>query len=85
LMAKNCPGVVVAVGADRYELGNWVLSQSEIDCFILDDGFQHLGLHRDLNVLLVDGSDSFGLQKLLPAGRLREPLSGAGRATAVVV
>jgi tetraacyldisaccharide 4'-kinase len=85
LMAKNCPGVVVAVGSDRYKLGNWVLTQSEIDYFILDDGFQHLGLYRDLNFLLVDGSDSFGLQKLLPAGRLREPLSAAGRATAVVV
>jgi tetraacyldisaccharide 4'-kinase len=85
LMAKKCPGVVVAVGTDRYKLGNWVLTQSEIDCFILDDGFQHLGLYRDLNFLLVDGSDSFGLQKLLPAGRLREPLSAAGRATAVVI
>ena len=62
-----------------------MLTQSEIDCFILDDGFQHLGLYRDLNFLLVDGSDSFGLDKLLPAGRLREPLSAAGRATAVVV
>ena len=85
LMAKNCPGVVVAVGSDRFKLGHWVLTQSEIDCFILDDGFQHLGLYRDLNFLLVDGSDSFGLEKLLPAGRLREPLSSAGRATAVVV
>ncbi|MDX1412026.1 MAG: tetraacyldisaccharide 4'-kinase [Nitrospirales bacterium] len=85
LMAINCPGVVVAVGSDRYKLGHWVLAQSEIDCFILDDGFQHLGLYRDLNFLLVDGSDSFGLDKLLPAGRLREPLSAAGRATAVVV
>ena len=85
LMAKNCPGVVVAVGADRYELGKWVLGQSEIDCFILDDGFQHLGLHRDLNFLLIDGSDSSGLQKMLPAGRLREPLAAAERATAVIV
>ena len=85
LMAKNCPGVVVAVGSDRFKLGRWVLTQSEIDCFILDDGFQHLGLYRDLNFLLVDGSDSFGLEKLLPAGRLREPLSAAGRATAIVV
>lgn len=85
LMAKHCPGVVVAVGTDRYELGQWVLTQSDIDCFILDDGYQHLGLYRDLNLLLIDGSDSSGLRKLLPAGRLREPLSAAGRATAVVI
>ena len=85
LMAKNCPGVVVAVGADRYELGKWVLTQLDIDCFILDDGYQHVRLIRDVNVLLVDGSDSSGLKKLLPAGRLREPLTAAGRATAIVI
>ena len=85
LMATKCPGVVVAVGRDRHRLGAWVLTQFEIDCFILDDGFQHLGLYRDLNFLLVDGSDSIGLQKLLPAGRLREPLSAGKRATAIIV
>ena len=79
LMAKHCSGVVVAVGSDRYELGKWVLRQASVDCFILDDGFQHLSLHRDVNLLLVDGTDPQGLQKLLPAGRLREPLSGCGK------
>ena len=85
LMAKHCPGVVVAVGANRYELGKWLLTQSSVDCFILDDGYQHLGLYRDVNLLLVDGLDPQGLKKLLPAGRLREPLSAARRATALVV
>ena len=85
LMATNCPGVVVAVGADRYELGRWVLSQTPIDCFILDDGFQHLGLDRDVNLLLVDSSNPAGIQALLPVGKLREPLGEARRASDIIL
>jgi tetraacyldisaccharide 4'-kinase len=85
LMAMRCPGVVVAVGADRYELGRWVLSRMPVDCFVLDDGFQHLGLGRDVNLLLVDSSDPAGIQALLPVGRLREPLGEARRASDIVL
>ena len=85
LMARSCPGVVIAVGADRYQLGRWVLDQFPIDCFILDDGYQHLGLHRNVNFLLIDALGGEGLQKLLPAGKLREPLSAAKRASALCV
>ncbi len=85
LMATRCPGVVVAVGADRYALGRWVLDRAPVDCFVLDDGFQHLSLDRDVNLLLVDCSDPAGLRELLPAGRLREPLGEARRASAVVL
>jgi len=84
LMATCCPGVIVAVGANRYELGRWVLDRLAIDCFVLDDGFQHVGLARDLNLLLIDISDSVGMQSLLPVGRLREPLSEAQRATSII-
>ena len=49
LIARRCPQAVVAVGADRYALGQWVLAQLPVDCFVLDDGFQHVQLHRDLN------------------------------------
>jgi tetraacyldisaccharide 4'-kinase len=52
---------------------------------VLDDGFQHLGLQRDADLLLVDVSDPAGLQRLVPAGRLREPLSAASRATALLM
>jgi 3-deoxy-D-manno-octulosonic-acid transferase len=85
LIATRCPRAVVAVGADRYRLGRWVLERHPIDCFVLDDGFQHLGLHRDADLLLVDASDPAGLQALVPAGRLREPLSAASRATALLM
>ncbi|MEO5956215.1 MAG: tetraacyldisaccharide 4'-kinase, partial [Nitrospiraceae bacterium] len=85
LMAQRCPRAIVAVGADRYELGCWVLDRFPVDCLILDDGFQHLGLYRDVNLLLVDATDAEGLSALVPAGRLREPLQAAARATAIVV
>ncbi|NKB81469.1 MAG: tetraacyldisaccharide 4'-kinase [Nitrospirales bacterium] len=85
LLAQRCPGICVAVGADRYRLGQWVLDQYPVDVFVLDDGFQHLGISRDMNILLIDASDPEGLQQLLPAGRLREPLLGAARATVVIL
>ncbi|MCE9536861.1 MAG: tetraacyldisaccharide 4'-kinase [Nitrospirae bacterium] len=85
LMAQRCPRAIVAVGADRYELGCWVLDRFPVDCLILDDGFQHLGLYRDVNLLLVDATDGEGLAALVPAGRLREPLQAAGRASAIVI
>jgi tetraacyldisaccharide 4'-kinase len=85
LIAQRCPGAVVAVGADRARLGRWVLERFPLQFMILDDGFQHRRLHRDLDVLIVDASDPDGLRALLPAGRLREPLSAAVRADAIVL
>ena len=85
LIAVRCPGAVVAVGADRYRAGQWVLSRFPLDCVVLDDGFQHLALHRDVNLLLVDASAPQDLDALLPAGRLREPLAAAARATLVLM
>lgn len=85
LMAQRCPKAIVAVGADRYELGDWVLARFPVDCLVLDDGFQHRGLYRDVNLLLVDATDVEGLAALVPAGRLREPLRAAARATAIMV
>ncbi len=85
LMARRCPQAIVAVGADRYALGQWVLNRLPVDCFVLDDGFQHVQLHRDVNLLLVDATDPAGLRAALPVGRLREPLSAAARASAVLL
>ena len=85
LMAQRCPKAIVAVGADRYQLGDWVVNRFPVDCLVLDDGFQHLGLYRDVNLLLVDATDAEGLAALVPAGRLREPLQAAARATAIIV
>ena len=85
LIAQRCPRAVVAVGADRYRLGRRVLEECGVDCLVLDDGYQHLGIHRDVNLLLVDATDAPGLERPLPAGRLREPITAAKRATGVII
>lgn len=85
LMAQRCPKAIVAVGADRYRLGRHVFETCGADVMILDDGFQHLGVYRDVDLLLIDATDAAGLGQLLPAGRLREPITAAKRATAIIL
>ncbi|HSN03368.1 MAG TPA: tetraacyldisaccharide 4'-kinase [Nitrospira sp.] len=85
LIARRCPKAVVAVGADRAALGRWLLDHEPVDCVILDDGFQHRALYRDCDLVLIDAMDATGLDGLLPAGRLREPLTGLRRAAAAVI
>ena len=74
--------VSFGVGPDRYEQGTKL--QSSVDVFLLDDGFQHLQLARDLNILLIDASQPLGKQTMLPTGRLREPLSAMTRADLLI-
>jgi tetraacyldisaccharide 4'-kinase len=72
------------VGKDRFASGQRLESQQPVDVFLLDDGFQHMQLARDLDVLLVDASRPMGREFLLPAGRMREPVSAMGRADVLV-
>jgi tetraacyldisaccharide 4'-kinase len=72
------------VGKDRYRNG-LALAKDGAKWFILDDGFQHLALQRDADIVLLDATDPFGGGALLPAGRLREPLSALARAGIVVI
>jgi tetraacyldisaccharide 4'-kinase len=76
--------VSFGIGGDRFEQGHRLESQEPIDVFVLDDGFQHLQLARDLNILLLDASRALHGEPLLPAGRLREPLSGMSRANLIL-
>ena len=86
LLAQNLKGIAAVVSdANRAAAGQWALEELNVDAFVLDDGFQHLQLARDLNVLAIDATDPWGANKLLPTGRLREPLSGLMRADCVVV
>ncbi len=85
LIAQRCPGMPVAVGADRYRVGRHMLDRFGIKTLVLDDGLQHLALHRDVDILVLDAIAPFGNGYLLPRGRLREPLSALGRASAVLV
>jgi tetraacyldisaccharide 4'-kinase len=71
--------VVFGVGRDRYAQGQRLEAQG-IDIFLLDDGFQHLRLARDLDIIMIDGMRDLEDEWLLPAGRLREPRSALRRA-----
>ena len=75
--------VPVIVGEDRYQAGQWAESRFGAQLHLLDDGFQHRALARDFDIVLVTPQDAG--DKLLPAGRLREPARGLGRADAVVL
>ncbi len=70
------------VGADRYEQGRHL--EANVDVFLLDDGFQHLRIERDVNMLLIDAAQPLAKQQMLPTGRLREPLSAMARADLLV-
>ena len=84
LLAMSVPGLMVVVGSDRYQAGLLAMERLAPDVFILDDGFQHLRLERDLNILLLDGSRPFGNGLTFPAGLLREPAGAVHRADLVV-
>lgn len=76
--------VPFGVGKNRYAEGRRLETQQAIDVVLLDDGFQHLQLARDLDILLLDATSSIERELLLPAGRLREPLAAMSRANLLV-
>lgn len=85
LLANACPGVRVVVDQDRYAAGSWLEARAPISAFILDDAFQHLRLARDLNLVLIDATEPLAQARMVPFGKLREPLAGLQRADAVIV
>jgi len=85
LMANALKGVPILVGKDRFMTGQKALERFDVRGLLLDDGYQYLQLHRDLNILLIDSNVGFGDGHLLPRGILREPLSHLQRADLFVL
>lgn len=85
LMAQSCPEAVVISGADRSTTAKVAQDKYNCDIILLDDGFQHLKLKRDRNIVLLDCADRIWEELPIPAGRLREPLSGFSRARDFVI
>lgn len=85
MMARRLKNIPVLTGRDRYLTGQHALRHLGADTLILDDGFQHLGLHRDMNILLLDHLHPFGNEVLFPAGDLREPIDEIRRADVICV
>jgi len=84
LRARLGDCVAFGIGADRFARGGELAAQG-VKWFVLDDGFQHLQLARDVDIVLLDATNPFGGGHLLPAGRLREDLGALARADIVVI
>lgn len=84
LLARRLPGVPVVVGANRYEAGCVARARFGVTAVVLDDGFQHRTLSKDLEIVMARAAKPWGNGRLLPGGPLREPLGGLSRAHLVV-
>lgn len=79
LMAKTLPGIPVIIGKNRAVTGRYAVEKMNAEVIIMDDGYQHWQLERDLDVVLVDTLNMFGNGCVLPRGTLREPLENLSR------
>jgi len=85
LLATKLPGIPVIVSKNRYAAGMRAHDRFDSNLFVLDDGFQHVALKRDLDLVLIDSSNGFGNGHLLPLGPLREPIVELARGDAYVL
>ena len=89
MMAKHLSGIPIVVSRQRYEAGQVALERFGVDVLLLDDGFQHRQLARDVDILTVPAHSAIGLQaareRLLPAGNLREPPTALRRADVILL
>ena len=85
IYAESCAGTKVIVNPDRVAGAAEAIREFDAQVFIMDDGFQHRAMARDLDIVAIDATEPFGYGKMLPAGLLREPVSSLKRAGAVVI
>ena len=85
MLAKNCPGTAVVINPDRLAGAIEAVKKHRAQVLIMDDGFQHRRLHRDIDIVTIDAMLPFGYGRLLPAGLLREPVSALKRAQAAII
>ena len=85
ILAKGCPDAEIIVNPDRVAAAREAIQKSDIQVVLMDDGFQHRRLKRDLDIVTIDAMRPFGYGRVLPAGLLREPAAALKRAHAAVV
>ena len=85
MLARRYPDLLVLTGAERSFVAKKAVEEFGADVVVLDDGFQHLALHRDMDVVVLRGDSPFGNGKVVPAGVLREPVSALISADAVLL
>ena len=84
-LAQKLPTVAHLQNPDRVAAAKEAVAKHAADIILLDDGFQHRRLHRDLDIVLIDALEPFGFEHVFPRGTLREPLTGLGRADVVAL
>lgn len=84
-IAQNAQGTIVVTSKNRFKAAKYAIEKFGVTKIILDDGFQHRKLHRDLDIVLTDSKMGFGNEKLLPAGPLREGPEAFSRIDKLVV
>lgn len=84
MLRQQLDGIPIVVGANRYQQATSFLKEHDVDCFILDDGFQHRQLKRDVDIVVIDATNPWG-GALLPRGLRREPMNALKRAGIIVV
>ncbi len=85
MLAKKLLNIPVLVGKNRFLLGQRALHDFSVQVLILDDGFQHYQLHRNVDIVLINARNPFGNGFLLPRGILREPVASLSRAHMIVI
>ena len=85
MMAKTLKGIPILVGSNRSTSASYAIKHLNADSIILDDGFQHLALRRDIDIVLLPAKAPFGNQRVFPGGDLREPISGVKRASCIIL
>jgi tetraacyldisaccharide 4'-kinase len=85
VLDRLCPGLVHLQDPDRVSSAKIACEQHDAGAILLDDGFQHRRLARDLDIVLIDATNPWGYDRLLPRGLLREPVSSLARADLVVL
>jgi len=85
LLAEKLPGIPVITGKKRFNTGRFAIGSLGADVLILDDGFQHMALKRDLDLVLFTTQKLLGNGRVLPGGELREPFSALKRADAFII
>ncbi len=85
IIAKSCPRASVIINPDRVAGANEAVNKFGAKVLIMDDGFQHRRLARELDIVTIDATRPFGYGKLLPAGLLREPVDSLKQADAIVI
>lgn len=85
MMARLLPGIPIIVGRHRYAAGQLAITRFKSEVLLLDDGFQHRQLHRDVDIVTIDATRPFDTGQLLPAGTLREPVTALSRADIILL